>query len=101
MFGLNAMGSLAGKAMTSDGLPLSYPERVRQVLSGSLPSVRRTSAKSSASYLINVDFEARDGQVCFAVGGGTRLEDAVAAAREAVPPGPEWKMIRWNHLHGE
>lgn len=102
MFGSKPIGSLAGNAMTIDRLPLSYPGLVRRPrLWGSLIAARREKRNYSASYLITVDFEAPDGQVVFAVGGGSTLDDAVGAAREALRPGPDWKMVRWNHVHGE
>lgn len=62
----------------------------------------RTPAQSRLNrYLIDVDFETPDGERSFAVGGGETLEEAVAVAREALPAGAEWEVVRWNHVHGE
>ena len=33
------------------------------------------------------------------MGGGDSLLDAIAAAREALPTGLDWELVRWNHLY--
>jgi hypothetical protein len=52
-------------------------------------------------YLITVDFEARDGERLYCVGGGSTLDEAIAAARDGLPLGSKWQVVRWNHVHGE
>jgi hypothetical protein len=55
----------------------------------------------STPYLITVDLEAPDGDRLYAVGGGPTLDEAIAAAREGLSLGAGWKVVRWNHVHGE
>jgi hypothetical protein len=63
------------------------------------PSLHR--AKPTAEYLVDVDFAAPGGETSFAVGGGKTLEDAIAAARESLPAGPDWDVVRWNHIYSD
>jgi hypothetical protein len=65
------------------------------------PSLARPQLRHSEAYLVDVDFEAPDGESYYAVGGGKTLEDAIASAREALPPGLEWEVVRWNHIYSD
>jgi hypothetical protein len=35
------------------------------------------------------------------VGGGDSLAGAIAAARDPLPAGLDWELVRWNHLYGD
>ena len=52
------------------------------------------------AHLLNVTFEAADGERRSAIGGGASIPDAIAAARSELPDG-NWTLIRWNPLYGE
>ena len=71
-------------------------------------SRRRAVASSAGStrvvfnrYLLNIDFEAPGGEQWSAVGGGETVADAIVAARDALPFGYDWDVVRWNHLYGD
>jgi hypothetical protein len=100
MFNSKSIGSIPWKA--SDALPLPRLEGKRWPTQGFSAYLRSPHLARSrrASYLITVDFEASDGQEFFTVGGGGTLEDAIGAAREVLPPGADWNVVRWNHVHG-
>jgi hypothetical protein len=75
--------------------------RTPRSVSISLPSPRRPTPRRRSPYLISVDFQAFDGRETFAVGGGKTLEDAIASAREGLPLGYDWDVVRWNHVYGD
>ena len=52
-------------------------------------------------YLLSVEFASMDGQEWSSVGGGDSVAEAIAAAREALPPGADWNVARWNDLYGD
>jgi hypothetical protein len=56
---------------------------------------------SSKQYLLDVDFQGPGATALFAVGGGETIEDAIAAARDALALDHEWEVVRWNDVHGE
>jgi hypothetical protein len=60
----------------------------------------RTRRERFDQHLLNVTFEAADGERLSAFGGGDSVAEAVAAAREALPAG-EWTVARWAPVHGE
>ncbi|MEO8291067.1 MAG: hypothetical protein ABI649_08765 [Gaiellaceae bacterium] len=68
-----------------------------------LPSLRRPAVPAPPfnRFLLNVDFEAPAGEQWSAIGGGDSVPEAIAAAREALPDGPGWDVVRWNHLYGD
>ena len=53
------------------------------------------------AFLLNVDFGSATGDEWSAIGGGDSLPEAIAAAREALPAGLDWELVRWNHLYGD
>ena len=69
--------------------------------------LRRPSRPGAAArpafnaHLLSVDFEASDGRQWSAVGGGESVAEAIAAARESLPPGADWDVTRWNALYGD
>lgn len=60
----------------------------------------RTRRERFNQHLLNVTFEATDGERLSALGGGESVAEAVAAAREALPAG-EWTLARWAPAYGE
>jgi hypothetical protein len=87
----------------SHALTLTCPGavcRTPRSISIRVPSPRRPIPQQGP-YLVSVDFQAPNGEESFAVGGGKTLEDAIASARESLPLGHEWDMVRWNHVHGD
>ena len=52
-------------------------------------------------YLLNVDFATDGGDEWSAIGGGETVAAAIAAARIALPAGPQWDVLRWNDLYGD
>jgi hypothetical protein len=52
-------------------------------------------------YLLNVDFESAGGQRAAGIGGGGSVAEAIAAARNELPVGYRWNVVRWNDLFGE
>lgn len=62
---------------------------------------RNPASSRFSRYLVDVDFQTLDGEKSFAVGGGETLREAIASAREAIPVGLEWQVVRWNHVHGD
>jgi hypothetical protein len=59
-----------------------------------------STAERFNAYLLNVDFQSRDGSEWAAVGGGESVSEAIAAARDSLPDG-SWSVARWNHLYGD
>jgi hypothetical protein len=53
------------------------------------------------TYLLNVDFATGAADEWSAIGGGDSIPEAIAAAREALPAGLDWKLVSWNHLYGD
>jgi hypothetical protein len=53
------------------------------------------------AFLLNVDFASAAGDEWSEIGGGDPLPEAIAAARDALPAGLEWELVRWNHLYGD
>jgi hypothetical protein len=72
-------------------------------LAPTLPALRRRIAPAPPfnRFLLNVDFEAPGGEQRSAIGGGDSIPDAIAAARDSLPDGVEWDVVRWNHLFGD
>ena len=52
-------------------------------------------------FLLNVDFGSAAGDEWSAIGGGDAIPEAIAAARDALPAGLDWELVRWNHLYGD
>jgi hypothetical protein len=67
----------------------------------SFTSRARTRPAGFNRYLLSVDFHAPGGDEWSAIGGGDSVPEAIAAAREALPHGPDWDVARWNHLFGD
>ena len=65
-----------------------------------LPRSADTGAERFNAYLLNVTFEALDGERRSAIGGGESIPEAIAAARDELPNGT-WTLVRWNPLFGE
>jgi hypothetical protein len=80
--------------------PLSLRRRPKDAVAPQAPSVGST-ADGFSRYLLSVDFEAAGGEQWSSVGGGESVADAIASAREALPLGVEWDVVRWNDLYGE
>jgi hypothetical protein len=64
-------------------------------------ALRNDPASHFNPYLLNVDFATAGGDEWSAIGGGDSIPEAIAAARDALPGGLEWELVRWNHLYGE
>ena len=65
-----------------------------------LPRRVHTGADRFNAHLLNVTFEALDGERRSAIGGGESIPEAIAAARDELPNGT-WTLVRWNPLFGE
>ena len=65
-----------------------------------LPRRAATGADRFNTHLLNVTFEALDGERRSAIGGGESILEAIAAARDELPNGT-WTLVRWNPLFGE
>ena len=65
-----------------------------------LPRSAHTGADRFNAHLLNVTFEALDGERRSAIGGGESIPEAIAAARDELPNGT-WTLVRWNPLFGE
>ncbi|MET1010220.1 MAG: hypothetical protein ABWY96_09240 [Gaiellaceae bacterium] len=65
-----------------------------------LPRRAHTGADRFNAHLLNVTFEALDGERRSAIGGGESIPEAIAAARDELPNGT-WTLVRWNPLFGE
>jgi hypothetical protein len=68
-------------------------------------ALRLTTTSDSVSgrfnaHLLNVTFEAPDGERRSALGGGESVPEAIAAARAELPAGT-WTLARWSPLYGE
>ena len=59
------------------------------------------SAPHFNAFLLNVDFGSAAGDEWSAIGGGDSIPEALAAARDALPAGLDWELVRWNHLYGD
>ena len=66
-----------------------------------LPRAAAAPADRFNAYLLNVTFEDSDGERRSAIGGGDSVPDAIAAARDELPPRPNWMLVRWNPVYGE
>ena len=80
--------------------PIFYLQRARAVGARGIcrPAVPSVSYDR---FLVDVDFERPDGARFSSVGGGATLEDAIAAARSALPGELPWAVARWSHVYGE
>jgi hypothetical protein len=58
------------------------------------------SERFNAHYL-SVTFEGADGERRTAVGGGESVVEALAAARDELPAGGTWTLVRWTTIYGE
>ena len=65
-----------------------------------LPRGPQTGAERFNAHLLNVTFEALDGERRSAIGGGESIPEAISAARDELPNGT-WTLVRWNPLFGE
>jgi hypothetical protein len=65
------------------------------------PVALRQEAPHFNAFLLNVDFASAAGDEWSAIGGGDSLRAAIAAARDALPAGLDWELVRWNHLYGD
>ena len=66
-----------------------------------LPRAAAAPVDRFNAYLLNVTFEDSDGERRSAIGGGDSVPDAIAAARDELPPRPNWMLVRWNPVYGE
>jgi hypothetical protein len=64
------------------------------------PAQHETGVGRFDAHLLNVTFEAADGERRSAIGGGASIPDAIATARAELPEGI-WTLTRWNPLYGE
>jgi hypothetical protein len=64
-------------------------------------ALRHDLAPHFNAYLLNVDFATAAGDDWSAIGGGDSIPEAIAAARDALPTGLDWELVRWNHLYGD
>jgi hypothetical protein len=64
-------------------------------------AIRHNPAPHFNDFLLNVDFESAAGDPWSAIGGGDSIPEAIAAARDGLPAGHEWELVRWNHLYGD
>jgi hypothetical protein len=64
-------------------------------------ALRHDPALQFNAFLLNVDFASAAGDEWSAIGGGDSLPQAIAAARDALPTGLDWELVRWNHLYGD
>lgn len=58
------------------------------------------SERFNAHYL-SVTFAGADGERRSAVGGGESVAEAIAAARDELPAGGTWALVRWTTIYGE
>jgi hypothetical protein len=65
-----------------------------------LPAASDVAASRFNVHLLNVTFEAPEGERRSAIGGGESIPEAIAAARAELPAGT-WTLARWNPLYGE
>jgi hypothetical protein len=63
--------------------------------------LRQEPAPRFNAFLLNVDFASAAGDEWSAIGGGDSLPEAIAAARDALPVGFDWELVRWNHVYGD
>ena len=66
-----------------------------------LPTRPDTADGRYNAHLLNVTFEASDGDRRSALGGGESIPEAIAAAREELPAKVVWTLVRWSPLFGE
>jgi hypothetical protein len=52
-------------------------------------------------YLLNVEFEGSGGEEWWSVGGGETVREAIDSARDALPAGADWDVVRWNDVWGD
>jgi hypothetical protein len=64
-------------------------------------ALRHDPAPHFNAFLLNVDFASAAGDEWSAIGGVDSLPKAIAAARDALPAGLEWELVRGNHLYGD
>ena len=62
-------------------------------------SLRHDPAPRFNAFLLNVDFASAAGDEWSAIGGGDSIPEAIA--RDALPAGLDWELVRWNHLYGD
>lgn len=65
------------------------------------PSAAAAPADRFDAHLLNVTFQDPEGERRSAIGGGDSVPEAVAAARDELPPRPNWMLVRWNPVYGE
>jgi hypothetical protein len=63
--------------------------------------LRHNPAPHFNAFLLSADFATAAGDEWSAIGGGDSIPEAIAAARDALPDGLDWDLVRWNHLYGE
>jgi hypothetical protein len=63
--------------------------------------LRHGPAPHFNAFLLNGDFESGAGDGWSTIGGGDSIPEAIAAARDALPAGLDWELVRWNHLYGD
>ena len=66
-----------------------------------LPRPAAASDDRFNAYLLNVTFQDPEGERRSAIGGGDSVPEAIAAARDELPPSPNWMLVRWNPVYGE
>ena len=62
---------------------------------------QQSAAWETRRFVLDVELEGPGRERWTAVGVGRTLDDALAFARDSVPDGPGWKVVRWNDLYGE
>jgi hypothetical protein len=62
---------------------------------------RSHRTRSGGQEIRRLDFEAAGGRRWSAIGGGASLAEAVAFARESLPLGVEWRLVRSAPLFGD
>lgn len=53
------------------------------------------------AFLLRVTFAAPGGERRAAIGGGASVAQAISAARDELPLGRVWTLVRWNYLYGQ
>jgi len=64
-------------------------------------ALRHDPAPHFNGFLLNVDFGSATGDEWSAIGGGDSIPEAITTARDALPAGLDWELVRWNHLYGD
>jgi hypothetical protein len=66
-----------------------------------LRALPEPASENFNAYYLGVTFEDADGERRSAVGGGESVAEAIAAARDELPAGGRWTLVRWTTIYGE